>query len=539
MQYNSFRKIAGNNANTAAAVILFAASILIFLPLRHNDFVKYDDQHYITANYQIQRGLTVENVKWAATGIVDGNWFPLTAISHMADISLYGLNPAGHHLTNVLIHALNSVALFIALTALGQTVWRGGLIALLFAIHPTRVESVAWVAERKDVLCALFCFLTIYLYAGYVRRPAVIRYLTVVFSFALALMSKPMAVTLPCLLLLFDFWPLKRIKTPGDIFRFLPEKIPLFLLVLISCFITFNVQKISGAMTALPLDYRVENALLAYALYVYKLFAPVNVAVFYPLPQEISKSALLVSLLFVVTASALALLKIKSKPYIFIGWFWFLGMLVPVIGLVQVGLQQMADRYTYMPYIGLFMVIVNLSADLYDKYERFKWIFYAATVIFTVAMLSLTLKQQKYWTDSITLFKHAVEVTENNYVMYSNLGVALALRGDALGGAEALRKAIAANPQFPDSYTNLGTVYLFQLRKPKEAVRCFKKAISINPKNPDDYNGLGVVLALSGKEKESIELFDKALTLDPTHSDAAKNKMIALKSIAKKAKANQ
>ncbi|MBF0463977.1 MAG: tetratricopeptide repeat protein [Nitrospirae bacterium] len=537
MQYISFRKIIGKNANTATAIILFTVSVLTYLPVLHNDFVKYDDQHYITANLQIQRGLTFENVKWAVNGIVDGNWFPLTVISHMADISLYGLNPSGHHLTNVLIHALNSVILFIALTALGQTVWRGAFIALLFAIHPTRVESVAWVAERKDVLCALFCFLTIYLYAEYVRRPVVLRYLAVIFSFTLALMSKPMAVTLPFVLLLLDFWPLNRIKTQGSILRLLYEKIPLFLLVVISCFITFNVQKVSGAMTILPIDYRVENAVIGYAQYVYKLFIPVRLAVFYPLAQEISKPALLVSLIFVVTVSAVAISKIKINPYIFTGWFWFLGMLVPVIGLVQVGLQSMADRYTYMPYIGLFLIIANFSFDLYHKYERFKQLFYLVTVILAATMLSLTINQQHYWKDSITLFKHAVAVTKNNYVMYSNLGVALALNGDPQDGAEQLKKAIIANPNFSESYTNLGTVYLFQLKKPKEAVRCFEKSISINPNNADDYNGLGVVLALNGKEKDAIELFDKALTLDPTHSDAAKNKMIALKAIAKKGNA--
>jgi hypothetical protein len=534
MRYISINKIISKNANVAAAFLLFVVTVLIYLPVRGNGFVKYDDQHYITANLQIQQGLTLSNVKWAATGVVDGNWFPLTVMTHMADISLYGLNPKGHHMTNVLLHALNSVLLLIALIALKQTTWRAAFIALLFAIHPTHVESVAWVAERKDVLCALFCFLTIYLYAKYVEKPLFIRYFAVILSLSFALMSKPMAVTLPFLLLLFDFWPLNRIKTLTDCLRLLFEKIPLILLIIISSFITFKVQKISGAFTLLPMDYRIENAVISYADYVWKLFIPVNLSVLYPLPVKISKPAFFVSLIFVAASTVLSLWKIKNKPYIFTGWFWFLGMLVPTIGIVQVGLQSMADRYTYMPYIGLFLIIVNLSGNLYNRYESLRWMFSAAATAFTVALVFLTLNQQKYWSDSVTLFTHAVAVTENNYVMYSNLGVSLALEGKPSEGAEALSKAIAVNPQFADAHTNLGTVYLFQLKKIKEAAKSFKIAISLNPNNADDYNGLGAALAMSNREHDSIAYFDKALALDPQHQDAANNKRIALKALSKK-----
>ncbi|MEO5357586.1 MAG: tetratricopeptide repeat protein [Nitrospirae bacterium YQR-1] len=533
MQSVSFGKTGLKHANTAAALILFVVSVLVYLPVRQNGFVKYDDQHYITANRQIQQGLTTLNIKWAATGIVDGNWFPLTVISHMADISLYGLNPKGHHMTNVLIHALNSVMLFFALIALRQTLRQGAFISLLFAIHPAHVESVAWVAERKDVLCAFFCFLTIYLYVKYINKPFFLRYLTVIASLSLALMSKPMAVTLPFVLLLFDFWPLNRIKSPTDFFRAFFEKTPLILLIVISGVITFNVQKVSGALTPLTLDYRIENAVISYAAYVWKLFIPINLSVLYPLPLKISKTAFFVSLVFVISATVLSLWKIKSKPYIFTGWFWFLGMLVPTIGIVQVGLQSMADRYTYVPYTGLFLIIANLFSSLYNKYERLKPAFYTVTAAFIVFLLSLTLNQQKHWTDSITLFKHAVMVTKNNYVMYSNLGVAQALEGKPVEGAESLKKAIEINPNFSDAYTNLGTIYLFQLKEIKKAAECFNKSISLSPNNADDYNGLGVALALSNRGREAIAYFDKALALNPQHMDAERNKQIALKSITK------
>ena len=412
--------------------------------MRHFSFVNYDDPQYVTANYDVQAGLTFESIRWSFTATHANNWHPLTWLSHMLDCQIYGMNPGHHHMTNVLFHILNTLLLFFIFKRISESIWKSAFVAALFALHPLHVESIAWVAERKDVLSTFFWMLTLWSYAGYVERPRLDKYLLLILFYILGLMAKPMLVTLPFVLLLLDYWPLKRFHLKSSdnenpevqrtfYFGLILEKIPLFLLSAASGIVTYLVQKSSGAVSsldAIPFHDRIANALVSYVVYIGKMIWPHNLAVLYPYPRSIALWKIVGAGLLITLITVLVLRLLRSKPYLAVGWLWYLGTLVPVIGIVQVGSQAMADRYTYVPLIGIFIMITWGISDWVSKrhYRRFG-LFMVTAVILSLLMITSRL-QVKYWSNSVMLFDHAIDVTGENSTAQLNLGEALAEQGN-------------------------------------------------------------------------------------------------------------
>jgi protein O-mannosyl-transferase len=413
-------------------------TVLAFLPSLGNGYVILDDPLYVTANREVRQGITLEGAAWALTANVANNWHPLTVLSHMLDVEVFGLPPVGHHLTSLLLHLAGVLLLFEALRRMTGAAYRSALVAALFAVHPTRVESVAWISERKDVLSGLFWMLALLAYLGWVRRPSAGRYLLVTLALALGLAAKPMVVTLPCVLLLLDFWPLGRRGLRGLIV----EKIPLFALSAASSVVTLHYQRTSMApLDVLPWDLRLANAAVSYVSYLGKAFLPRNLAVFYPFPMEIPawKTAGAVLLLALVTA--LAVWRARKSPWLLVGWLWFLGTLVPVIGLVQVGRQAMADRYTYLPFVGLFLAVVWGTAEWAERRGALRPVLGALAVLAILGLAGMTRAQTRHWRDGVTLFRHALAVTGNNPLARQGLARALAAAQKAGVHGHAVRKA--------------------------------------------------------------------------------------------------
>ena len=545
-------------------LLLAVVTLAIFSPALFNDFVNYDDLSYVTSNPHIQSGLTPDAVAWAFTTGHASNWHPLTWISHMLDWQFSGKNPAGHHATSILFHVANTLLLFLLLKKISGAVWRSAFVAALFALHPVHVESVAWISERKDVLSAFFFLLTLWAYAGYaqkaeirgqmseVRNPAFnLRPLTsglywlALFFLALGLMSKPMLVTTPFVLLLFDYWPLHRfeLKTQNSKLKtvawLIAEKIPFFALAVASSLATFIVQKKGGAVTsilALPLDSRIGNALVSYIRYLGKTFWPDNLAILYPYPpsRHWATSQVIGSVAILLAITACAIWLARRRKYFLVGWLWFLGTLVPVIGLVQVGIQAMADRYTYIPLIGIFFAAVWWIADATQSKRWQPFVLGTFAAIVLVVCARLTERQIAFWHDSETLFGNAVAVTEKNYLAYNNLGFHLANEGKRFGNEARLdeaiknyRKAVEIDPTYEDAQNNLGHA-LAEQEKYAEAIPHYLAALRSNPKHVEVHNNLGNALASLGQIDQGIEHYRIALTNDPKHADAHNNLGIAL-----------
>jgi tetratricopeptide (TPR) repeat protein len=540
-------------------LFVFLVVFQVFYPITHGGFVNYDDDVYVTDNFHVQGGLALEQVAWAFGNTDAANWHPLTWLSHMLDCQLYGAKPWGHHLTSVLIHALNAALLFVVLRGMTGALWRSLFVALLFGLHPLRVESVAWIAERKDVLSALFWLLTLWAYARYAEvqsreaggggqlsvisdqssvisgkneatRPAphvsrftfhVSRYyaLSLLF-FALGLMSKPMVVTLPFVLLLLDYWPLGRMKR-GNLPRLAWEKAPFFLLAAAGSAITFLAQKSQGAVIDyLPFINRAENGALAYVRYLGKFLCPVNLAVLYPHPVTWPLAKIIAATGLLIALSAAVVLVRRSRPYCVLGWLWFLGTLVPVIGLVQVGSQSLADRYTYIPGIGLSIILTWGAWDLARRLPGKRTALAAATAVI-IGCAALTRHQIGFWKDGGALFSHAVAVTENSYQARKALGDFYWSQGRVNEALALYREAIQMRPGFEGAHLNLGAV-LNQTGHVAEAIDEFKQAIQLKPDDPSACNDLGAVLG-AGHLDESIRLFQRAIELDPNYADAHKN----------------
>jgi tetratricopeptide (TPR) repeat protein len=519
----------------AVCLGLAAATLLVFAPTLRCGFVNFDDDRYVYDNPQVAAGLTAHGTAWAFTHVHSANWHPLTTLSHMLDCQLFGLeHPGGHHFTNVLLHAATSVLLFLLLLTLTGRLWPSALVAALFAWHPLRVESVAWVAERKDVLSGLFFVLTLAAYAGYAARPfRATRYLLLLFVYALGLMTKPMLVSVPLVLLLLDYWPLRR--TPGSAavppcstVRWIAEKIPLLLLAAGSCVVTAWVQQDAIAhFVRVALPWRIANALVAYVAYLGKFFWPVNLAVLYPHPEtdlpagEIAAAALLLA---VVTALAAAWR--CKRPWLPVGWLWYLGMLVPVVGLVQVGPQAMADRYTYLPQIGLSLALVWGAADLTASWPYRPWICGAASAILLSALLVCTWRQTSYWRDSETLWNHTLACTSRNYVAQYNFGRWLANHGRTAEAVEHFRNSIQINRRQPLAYGAWGEM-LFRQGRFDEAIQRYQQAVDVGPDYADAHKNLGVVLSRRGSIEAAIEQFQIALRLDPGDPQTQLNLAVA------------
>lgn len=549
-------------------ICLFLALVtaVIYWQVKNFAFVSYDDPAYIPNNPHVRIGLTLKGISWAFTTFYESNWHPLTWLSHMMDVELFGLMPAGHHLVNVFIHMANTILLFLILKRMTSAVWQSAFVAALFALHPLHVESVAWIAERKDVLSAFFWILTIGAYVLYAEKPNAQRYLLTVLFFILGLMSKPMIVTLPFTLLLLDYWPLKRfsfdrqggtqevlptgavnrrkkkckgqpsdskkISAPSEsmlslfpsvqIRPMLLEKIPLFILSAASSIITYVAQQKGGAMESLQnlsLMDRIANATVAYIIYLIKMCWPLNLAIFYPHPvaYPIWQSLGAALLLTVITLSAIAL--VRRFPYFTMGWFWYLITLIPVIGLVQVGLQAWADRYTYVPLIGLFIALAWGVPELTKKWSHLGKVLSLCAGMLVVSLMILSWYQIQYWKDDFTVFQHAIHVTKNNDLAHSNLGLAYHNQGDLDNAMKHYRLAIIINPDHPDTHYNLGILLADQGHLPEAMDQC-GKAVRLDPKHAPAYYNLAYVLRLQGRNDEAIKHLQEAIQLDPEYAKA-------------------
>ena len=495
---------------------------LVFGQTLWHDFINYDDPRYVYENTKITGGLGISGIAWAFTHIHSLNWHPITTISHMLDCQLYGLKAGWHHFTNVLLHTLAVMLLFLALQQMTGTIWRSAFVAAVFAIHPLRVESVAWIAERKDVLSGVFFMLTLLAYTYYVRLPRIRRYLLVLVLFACGLMCKPMLVTLPFVLLLLDYWPLDRIK--GQFWKRVAEKIPLIALSAVSSVITFLVQKGAvGRTEELPILERINNAVVSYVIYIWQMFWPVNLAVFYPHPENrlpVWEIVCCLVILVCITVTAIALR--KRRPYLLTGWFWYLGMLVPVIGLVQVGWQGRADRYTYLPQIGLYIAVTWGVTELTALYRHRSRILTVAAVVVIAALSSCAWAQTSYWRDSETLFRHALAVTTNNDVAENNLGIVFLGQGKLDEAISLLQSAADLRPDNSPAHENLAKA-LLQKGQVAEALVHYRKLLDLQPDNMEVHNIVGTVLVQQGRVREGVEEWQKVLSVEPDNGNALSN----------------
>ncbi len=504
---------------SAALVIV---TVVAFEQVRLNGFVNYDDDTYVTENPRVKAGLTTESVSWAFTTGHGSNWHPLTWVSHMVDVELFGLDPGGHHLVNLFFHVLNTLLLFLVLKRMTGGLWQSAFVAAIFALHPLHVESVAWVAERKDVLSAFFWMLTMSAYLRYVKNPGTAKYLLVVFCLCLGLLSKPMVVTLPFVLLLLDWWPLKRFSQ-SPFSRLLLEKVPLFILITASSIITFIAQKKGGAMVEIEtvsLDLRIMNALESYIRYLGKLVYPARLSPLYPLSTSsppLWKPVICLVVLASITAVVFRLA--KRYGYVFTGWLWYFGVMVPVIGLVQVGGQSMADRYMYLPCIGILICAAWGVSELTEKIRFRKKILGVATAMILVVLLQETRLQVTYWKDNFTLFSRALEVTKGNYVMHNNLAVALLESGRIDEGIEHYRKSLEIRKNSPEVYNNLGNA-LQKQKKHTEAIQHYNKALELDPTFLEAHYNLANTLREIGRNEESIKHYTLALESIPVKAGA-------------------
>jgi tetratricopeptide (TPR) repeat protein len=486
------------------SAVLVVVTLIVYLPVRNHEFVRYDDDVYVTKNPNVQSGLTSQNIKWAFTTGHASNWHPLTWLSHQLDCALFNGNSGAHHLVNVFFHAANTVLLLIVLNRLTRRFWPSAFVAALFALHPLHVESVAWVAERKDVLSMMFWLLTMLAYTRYAERPSAGHYLLTLIFFALGLMSKPMLVTLPFVLLLLDYWPLDRIRNLKNVVF---EKIPFFLLSVISSIITYTVQQKGGAIAVISLNERLANALCSYLAYIGRMFWPSDLAVLYPHPAGgITTFKVVLCAIVIVLVTILIIYFGRRHKYLIVGWLWFLGTLVPVIGIVQVGAQALADRYTYVPLIGLFVIIAFAAADLFPKISFRKIILatLAGVILLTFAIVTTT--QLSYWKNSISLFEHTIAVTENNNVILNNYANLLSSLGRSAQAVEYLERVAKASPDSHQIRNNLGGA-LKKLGRPDEAIEQYKIALKLNPAFDMARYNLGVALFDKGDYDAAIEQF--------------------------------
>jgi tetratricopeptide (TPR) repeat protein len=521
-------------------VMLVVAVFLVFSQTLRCEFV-FDDAAYVYKNPAVTGGLSLKGVEWAFTHNVLFNWHPLTVMSHMLDCQLYGLNAGGHHLTNVLLHAATVILLFLVLHQITGALWRSALVAAVFAIHPLRVESVAWVAERKDVLSGLFLMLTLWAYGRYVEQSKVQSPKSKVFYgltlgfFALGLLSKPMVVTLPFVLLLLDYWPLNRFASPAPAitkhggslqnysipWRLLLEKIPLLVLSSAFCVVTMVTQK--EIIEPAPVALRMGNAVVSYVIYLRQMICPAGLAVLYPYPRNgLPGWEIALAVVLLAAISAAVFLRRQRQPYLLVGWLWYLGMLVPAIGLVQSGLRAHADRYTYLPQIGLYLAIVWTARDLTISWRNGCQILGAGALSVIVALMVCTWKQTSYWRTDEILWKRALACTSGNYVAHNNLGYDLAHQDRPAEAIEQYQKALEINPDFTEAHNNLGTALLNQGWL-EEASEHYHQALDKDPAFAEAHNNLGILLTKQDRIAEAIEEYRKAIELNPNCAEFCNN----------------
>jgi len=542
-------------------LFILLTTIAIYWPVGNYEFVNFDDDIYFENRY-VKDGLTSNGFKWtfSFTHKKSTYWHPLTWLSFMLSYDLYGPSPGMHHSISLIIHIINSLLLFIVLRRMTGTLWRSAFVASLFALHPLNVESVAWVTQRPNILSTFFWMLTLLAYSYYTNRPLLIRYLLVVLTFVLGLMAKPMLITLPFVLLLLDYWPLKRLRFPLSqkaLLFLILEKIPLIAISMGSVFITIkNIGDIVSTATV-PVKLRIANALVSYVGYIWKMIWPHNLSVYYPYPSDIPAWKFAGAGFLLVCLSVFIILILRKQPYLTVGWLWFLGTLVPVIGLVQTGLQPaLADRYAYVSFIGLFIMLAWGIPEVLRGWQKSKIVLGIFSIVFLIVLMMTTWLQLRYWTNSVTLFKHALDVTTNNYVAHNNLGIALKEQGKLSDAFRHYNMAIKIKPDFEIAHLNKGVVlanlgynkeaikYYIQALKLKpdyqmalvnlgnallrqgnveDAIGFYFKALKIEPDSAEAYNGLGAVMVRKGMIEKAVEHFKKALQLKPDFEGAKKN----------------
>lgn len=529
---------------------LALVTLIAFEPVRHNQFINYDDDDYVTENAHVTGGLSRQSIMWAFSTSRASNWHPLTWLSHMLDCQLFGLESGWHHLSSLLFHIANTFLLFWVLRKMTGEVWPSAFVAAVFAVHPLHIESVAWVAERKDVLSSFFWMLTMAAYAWYSERPGIGRYILVFLALALGLMAKPMLVTLPAVLVLLDYWPLCRLrfKRGGEgralpvaepvavryrevlLRRALGEKIPLFMLSLCSSVVTYIVQQSTGAVKAwesCPLNNRISNAVVSYLMYIVKMFYPTRLAIFYPLRLSIPRWQPVFSLVILTIVSVGVIYMGRRRRYLVVGWLWYIGTLVPVIGLVQVGSQAMADRYTYLPSVGIFIIIAWASSEIFSKWRWRKMALGLSGAAVIGALVICTRLELRYWKNNFTLYERALAVTENNSLVLNNYGWMLYGDGRFDEAIVQLKKVERLTPSDPIVQKNLAETYL-AVGQYDQAVSHFEKALELKPDWPGVYNNFGVALKEQGKIEQAIERWKKALALDAGQGNAHYNMGLAM-----------
>jgi Flp pilus assembly protein TadD len=540
--------------------LLGGVTLALFWPVCHHGFIVYDDGQYVSENPYVASGLTWPNIVWAFTHFHSGNWHPLTWISHMVDVQFFGMRPGLHHLTNVFFHSANTVLLFLLLNAMTDAFWRSAIVAGLFALHPAHVESVAWLAERKDVLSAFFFILTLLAYVGFAKRCKIydenpkaeenpqfrnpksgetlisearkrrVYYVLTVVCFALGLLSKPMLVTAPFVLLLIDYWPLQRIPWVQGLKskagrRLILEKVPLLGLSAASCIVTYLAQKTGGAVDTLervPLEARLSNAVVAYLHYLIKLLWPSKLAILYLRPEHWLGWEVGLGILVLAGLTFLSLLAWRKYPWTPVGWLWFLGTLVPVIGLVQVGNQYMADRYTYIPYIGCFIMMVWTAWELAKSSRLGRTRLAGVTLLVLSTAAALTHAQLQHWKDSETLFKHCIAVTKDNYGAHNILGVTLARQKRFEEARAQFVEALSIKPQYADSLQNLG-ILLTEHGDFKDALSYLQQAVAVRPESAVVYCKLGLALDLKDQAEQAIIYYRECIRLRPDQEEACNN----------------
>ena len=495
-----------------------------------------DDPDYITENYRVRSGLTPEGIRWAFTTTHAGNWHPLTWLAHMLDVDLFGMNPGGHHRVSLLLHMANTLILFSVFRKITADLWPSAVIAALFALHPLHVESVAWAAERKDVLSTFFGFLALWRYTLYTSDPGLKTYLPVLVYFSLSLLSKPMLVTLPCVFLLLDYWPLGRLQingcrinptpaaavSPG---RLIVEKVPLFALSAGSSVVTFLAQQSGQAvmqLETLSIPARLTHCLVAYTSYIKKMLIPAGLGVHYPHPGLSGGWEIAGAGVFIFIISAAVLRCRRSHPYVLVGWLWYLGTLVPVIGIVQVGGQAIADRYTYVPAIGLFVMTAWGGSKALKRWSIPAVRPGAVAIGFIVGFMIISWVQVRLWTDSITLYTHTLGVTDRNFTVHNNLGIALTHEGRVAEAVYHFTEALRIKPDYERAVTNLAKA-LASKGHTEKAVALYERALDIDPQSAEAHNNLAVALQRRGQAAQAMTHFQQALRIDPDYRNAHYN----------------
>lgn len=583
-EINGAAASSGQKKFALLCLVLVLGTAILYWPIIHHPFINFDDLQYVVENPHVNTGLSVTNFVWAFTTSEQANWHPLTWLSHQMDCTLFGVNPGAVHFVNLLYHVANTLLLFIFLRSATGAIWRSAFVAALFAWHPLHVESVAWVAERKDVLSTFFWLLTLLAWLRYARSAgggtgaspshsvpqAIFYYIAALLLCACGLMSKPMVVTLPCVLLLMELWPLNRIAgfqteipnaeiprcPPVSVGRIILEKLPFFALVIAGSVVTFLVQSGGGAVSGLAVRERLANAVLAYARYTAKIFWPTDLAIVYPHPKHWPLLLALAAVAVLLVWTFLCVYNWRKRPFLAVGWFWFLGTLVPTIGVIQVGAQAMADRYTYIPSIGLFVAVTWGVAEYFSARESGKFMlpFLAGSSLF--GCIGATSLQINFWRDSITLFRHALEVTTDNYVAANCLGKAYEQAGDSTHALILYRASVETEPRYPYSQFNLAMalldigqtdealqhlqvaaaleprdaeiqfdlgIYFAQHYSWTNAVNCFSNSLAVRPNFAPAQFGLGGALANLGRAAEAAPHFREALRLDPKLLQAKTN----------------